>query len=115
MAKYLYLFRGGDEKMAEASPEETQEHMQKWEGWTQDLAQRGKLVDGLPLARPGKVVQKSGEVIHDGPFAEGTEVVGGYMIINADSFEEAVEISKECPIYENDGTTEVREIMNMDM
>ena len=101
--------------MAESSPEETQEHMQKWGVWMQDLAQRGKLVDGLPLARPGKVVQKSGEVMHDGPFAEGTEVVGGYMIINADSFEEAVEISKECPIYENDGTTEVREIMNMDM
>ena len=115
MAKYLYLFRGGDDRWTEASPEETQEHMQKWGAWMQGLAQQGKLVDGLPLARPGKVVEKSGEVIHDGPFAEGTEVVGGYMIINADSLEEAVQISKECPIYENNGSTEVREIMNMDM
>ena len=115
MAKYLYLFRGGDHKMAEASPEERQEHMQKWGVWMQGLAQKGKLVDGLPLAKPGKVVEKSGEVIHDGPFAEGTEVVGGYLIINAESLEEAVQISTECPIYENNGSTEVREIMNMDM
>lgn len=115
MAKYLYLFRGGDENMATASPEETQKHMQKWGAWMQGLAQNGKLVDGLPLSKPGKVVEKSGNVIHDGPFAEGTEVVGGYMIVNADSLEEAVNISKGCPIYENEGTTEVREIMNMDM
>ncbi|MDN5216674.1 YciI family protein [Fulvivirgaceae bacterium BMA12] len=115
MAKYLYLFRGGDENWANASPEETQAHMQKWGVWMQDLAQKGKLVDGLPLAKPGKVVEKSGEVIHDGPFAEGAEVVGGYLIINADSLDEAVQMSKECPIYEHNGSTEVREIMNMDM
>ena len=101
--------------MAEASPEEKQEHMQKWGVWMQELAQKGKLVDGLPLGKLGKVVEKSGEVIHDGPFAEGAEVVGGYLIVNANSFDEAVELSKECPIYENNGNTEVREIMNMDI
>lgn len=115
MAKFLYLFRGGDENMATASPEETQEHMQKWGVWMQGLAQQGKLIDGLPLTKSGKVVEKAGEVIHDGPFTEGTEIVGGYMLINADSFDEALEVSKGCPIYENGGTTEVREIMNMDM
>ena len=114
MAKYLYLFRGGEENMANASPEEHQEHMQKWGTWMQGLAAQGKLIDGLPLNSAGKVVEKSGELIHDGPFTEGTEIVGGYMLINADSLEEAVEISKGCPIYENQGTTEVREIMNMD-
>jgi len=42
-------------------------------------------------------------------------MVGGYMLINAESFEEALETSKGCPIYENGGSTEVREIMNMDI
>lgn len=115
MAKYLYLFRGGDGRMEHLSPEQTQEHMQKWGAWMQGLAQQGKLVDGLPLGRDGKVVQKAGATINDGPFAEGNEVVGGYLIVNADSLDEAVEISKGCPIYEHEGTTEVREIMSMDM
>lgn len=113
MAKYMFLFRGGDDRMAELSPEQSQAHMQKWGAWMQELAQEGKLLDGLPLKPEGKVVEKAGEVIHNGPFAEGVEVVGGYLMIKAESMDEAVEISKGCPIYEHDGTTEVREIMNM--
>lgn len=113
MSKFLYLFRGGDSQMATASAEETQAHMQKWGAWMQGLAQEGKLVDGLPLGRGGKVVEKAGEVIHDGPFAEGAEVVGGYLIVNAASMDEAVEISKGCPIFEAGGNTEVRELLSM--
>ena len=77
MAKYLYLFRGGEENMASASPEEHQEHMQKWGAWMQALAAQVKLIDGLPLNKAGKVVEKAGDVIHDGPFTEGTEVLFG--------------------------------------
>ncbi len=58
MAKYLYLFRGGEENMAALSPEETQEHMQKWGAWMQGLAENGKLIDGLPLNKSGKVVEQ---------------------------------------------------------
>ena len=115
MAKYLYLFRGGEENMAQASPEELQEHMQKWGAWMQGLAEQGKLIDGLPLNKSGKVVKQAGALIHDGPYTEGAEIVGAYMLIDAKSFDEALEISKQCPIYENDGSTEVREIMSMDL
>ncbi len=115
MAKYLYLFRGGDDNMAALSPEESQEHMQKWGAWMQGLAEKGKLVDGLPLNKSGKVVEQAGEIIHDGPYTEGAEMVGGYLIVNAETFDEALEISKGCPIYESGGSTEVREIMNMDV
>ena len=115
MAKYLYLFRGGEANMAELSPEETQEHMQKWGAWMQGLAENGKLIDGLPLNKSGKVVEKAGELIHDGPYTEVAEMVGGYMLINAESFEEALETSNGCPIYENGGSTEVREIMSMNI
>ena len=111
MAKYLYLFRGGDPE--DTSPEALQGTMQKWSAWMQGLAQKGHLSDGLPLRPEGHVVEKAGEVVHDGPFAEGSEVVGGYLLINAESLSEAVELSKGCPIYEDGGTTEVRECMDM--
>jgi hypothetical protein len=47
----------------------------------------------------------------DGPFAEGKEVVGGYLLIRSNDLDEAVEISKGCPGYEFDGSVEVREIL----
>ncbi|MEM9143323.1 MAG: YciI family protein [Bacteroidota bacterium] len=115
MSNFLYLFRGGDARRLEQSPEEMQEHMQKWGAWMGGLKEKGQLVDGLPLSSGGNVVHKSGEVITDGPFAEGAEVVGGYLIVSATDQEEAVEISKGCPIFEHEGNVEVREIMSMDM
>ncbi|WP_299533954.1 YciI family protein [Ulvibacterium sp.] len=115
MSNFLFLFRGGDRARMEQSPEAMQEHMQKWGAWMGGLKEKGQLVDGLPLSKEGNVVHKAGEVITDGPFAEGAEVVGGYLIVSADGQNEAVEISKGCPIFEHDGNVEVREIMSMDM
>ncbi len=113
MSKYLYLFRGGDARMAELSPEEMQEHMQKWGAWMQGLTEKGILVDGLPLTKEGKRLTGQDKMLIDGPYTEGAEVVGGYLLINANSLVEAVEIAKDCPIFENNGEVEVRETMNM--
>lgn len=112
MKQYLYLFRGGE---FPESPEKMQAHMEKWGQWMQGLGQDGTLVDGLPLDKTGKVVEKAGEIITDGPFAEGKEVVGGYLIVKSNNLDHAVEISKGCPIFEYKGTVEVREIMPMEM
>ena len=114
MTKYLYLFRGGDGRMSEMSPEEQQAHMGEWRTWMQGLAEKGQLIDGLPLHSAGKQVSSHGNVITDGPFAEGTEVVGGYLMVKAESLDEAVEMSKGCPILTGDeGHIEVREILDI--
>ena len=114
MKEYMYLFRGGDVARLQQSPEDMQAHMQKWGAWMQDLGQKGNFVAGLPLSGDGKVVQDAGAVITDGPYAEGKEVVGGYLIVKANDLDEAVEISKGCPIFEHHGNVEVREIQSMD-
>ncbi len=114
MTKFLYLFRGGDRMMAEMSPEEKQAHMEEWRVWMNGLAEKGQLIDGLPLNGAGKQVTNHGDVVTDGPFAEGAEIVGGYLMVNAESLDEAVELSKGCPMLQaEDGNIEVREIMNM--
>ncbi len=115
MSNFLYLFRGGDDEWSQKSPEQIQAHMQKWGAWMGGLKEKGQLVDGLPLNKEGKVVEKAGEIITDGPFAEGAEVVGGYLIVTAKDLNHAVEISKGCPIFDYEGNVEVREIMSMDM
>jgi len=100
--------------MENLSPEQMQAHMEKWKTWMGGLAEQGKLAGGLPLAKEGKQVINSGNTITDGPFAEGKEVVGGYLIINAEDIDSATEISKDCPLLESSNANiEVREILSM--
>jgi hypothetical protein len=114
MSDFLYLFRGGDAREAAASPERMQEHMGRWMQWMEELGKAGKMKGGLPLKNEGKTVKNRG-VVTDGPFAEGKEIVGGYLIVNAKDLDDATEISKDCPIFEYGGTVEVREIQSMEM
>ena len=115
MEKYLFIFRGGDNDRTSQSPEQLQAHMQKWGAWMQGLAQKGILVGGEPLEKEGKQVNGKKKIVTDGPFMESKETVGGYLIVNASSLEEATEISMGCPIFEHDGKLEVRQIGKIDM
>jgi len=99
--------------MAQLSPEEQQKHMQEWRDWMQGLAEEGQLIDGLPLHSNGKQVSNKGAVVTDGPFAEGAEMVGGYLMVKANSLDEATEMSKGCPMLQyEEGHIEVREILD---
>ena len=113
MKEFMYLFRGGDARRVQQSPEEMQEHMQKWGIWMENLGKSGHFVSGLPLNGDGKVVEKEGAIITDGPYTEGKEIVGGYLIVKARDLDHATELSRECPIFEHEGIVEVREIMPM--
>jgi len=53
--------------------------------------------------------------VTDGPFTEAKEIVGGYLIVSAGSLEEATTMSKGCPVLEEGGSVEVRQIHPMQM
>lgn len=112
MADFLYLFRGGDAAQ-KLSPEQMQQHMQKWGAWMKELGATGNFKAGEPLDRTGKVVRGAKKTVTDGPFAEAKDLVGGYLIVTAPNLDKAVELSKGCPIFEHDGIVEVRPIMKM--
>lgn len=114
MEKFLYLFRGGMNPNT-ASPEAMQASMQKWMQWMGKLQQDGTMQGGEPLQPGGKNVAGSKKVVTDGPFAEAKEMIGGYLLINANDINHAVEISKGCPIFDVDGSVEVRPIQKMEM
>jgi hypothetical protein len=56
-----------------------------------------------------------GDVVTNGPYVEIKELIGGYIMISADSLEEAAEISKGCPILSVGGSVEVRPVVPMQM
>ncbi|MFO0552358.1 MAG: YciI family protein [Polyangiaceae bacterium] len=110
MSEFLYVFRGGERAN---SPEEMQAGMQKWIAWMKELGQKGHFKGGEPLERGGAVVKGREKHVTDGPYAEAKDVVGGYLLVQARDLAEAVALSKGCPILEEDGTVEVRQIMQM--
>lgn len=111
MNEFMLLFRGGDARMADLTEDERNAHMAKWGAWMQGLAEQGKLVGGLPFEAEGKVVSNNG--VDDGPYREGSVSVGGYLHIKAGDLNEAVAISKGSPIFEHDGSVEVRGLASM--
>jgi hypothetical protein len=113
MSQFVYLYRGGE---AGRSPERIEQMMQKWMAWFKQLADEGHIKDrGQPLERIGKLVKGKQKAVTDGPFAEAKDIVGGYTLIEARDLEQAVELSKGCPIFENEGAVEVRPVMKLNM
>ena len=111
MSEYLFIYRGGQRPQ---SPQEAETVMQRWTTWLQDLGKKGHIKDqGQPLEPEGKVVKGRDKIVTDGPYAETKDLVGGYTLIEAKNLDQAAELSKGCPIFENGGLVEVRPIMQM--
>jgi hypothetical protein len=116
MNEFLLIFRR-DYKTADTqpSPEQLQKMMKEWQNWMGNIAAQNKLSNsGNRLSDEGKVV-KPGSLVTDGPYVEIKEAIGGYIIIRAESLEEAAEISKGCPILKVGGNVEIRTIIPMEM
>ncbi len=116
MGEYLLLFRSAEGEARRQSPDQWQEHMKEWAQWMGGLSKEGKFAGAQPLNTNGKVVTGKRKIVSDGPFMEGKEMVGGYLILKVNTYDEAVSIAKDCPILAfDDGSVEVREIQEMMM
>ena len=112
MASFMFIFRG--ENPAGDSPEQMQQHMQRWFTWFEGLTKSGVYKGaGAPLEPGGKVVRGPGKTVSDGPYAEAKDLVGGYAIIEARDLDAAAQIALGCPTYEKGGAVEVRAVRPM--
>ncbi|MBS1771904.1 MAG: hypothetical protein JST82_03530 [Bacteroidetes bacterium] len=115
MKEYLLIFRSNTAAYSNPNPEELAKSMEQWKNWIGGIAEQGKFNAGQPLTQDGKVM-RSNSNITDAPFAEGKEVVNGYLLIKAADYNEACKLSAGCPIFEDaGGSIEVREINMMVM
>ncbi|MGA5296862.1 YciI family protein [Streptomyces koyangensis] len=105
MAKYLLLkhYRGApasvnDVPMDRWKPEEITAHIGFMNDFAERLRESGEFVDAQALAPEGAWVQYGGEgrpPVTDGPFAETKELIAGWMVIDVDSYDRAVELAGE--------------------
>lgn len=105
MARYLLLkhYRGApaavnNVPMEQWTPEEVDAHVQYMRDFAARLEETGEFVGGEALARQGAWVRSDGEgrpPVTDGPFAETKDLIAGWMIIDVESWDRAVQLAGE--------------------
>ncbi|KQS71163.1 YciI family protein [Modestobacter sp. Leaf380] len=105
MPKYLLLkhYRGApaptnDVPMSEWTPEEVTAHIRYMEEFADRLRANGEFVDAQALSQEGTWVRSDGPgrpPVTDGPFAETKDLVAGWMAIDVDDHERALELAAE--------------------
>jgi hypothetical protein len=102
MAKFLYLYSGG--QIAE-TPEAQEEEMQAWTAWFGTF--------GDSVVDIGNPFGASSTVAAGGASDGGTSKLGGYSIINAESLADAAKKADGCPVLQSGGSVEVYEAVPM--
>jgi hypothetical protein len=103
--KYLFLQRSQPGKQQQPSPAQMQEMYAVFNAWKEKF--RENILDmGGKLKPGGKVVRTSGAT--DGPFIEAKEIVGGYMLVSAESIDQALEVAEGMGFMQ--GSIEIREV-----
>jgi hypothetical protein len=110
-ASYLLILRqpgtGGG-----PSPEKMREIMARFADWMDGLHAKDMVLGTNGLEATGRMLRGPiGEtVVTDGPYVEAKEVVGGYVLLQARSLEEATEAAKQCPGLDYGMGVEVRAV-----
>ncbi|SDT24188.1 YciI family protein [Actinoplanes derwentensis] len=123
MAKYLLLkhYRGGPEPLFDLpidkwAPEEITAHVQYMNDFAARLQENGEFVDAQALAPGGTFVRYDGEgqpPVTDGPFAETKDLIAGWMVIDVDTYERAVELAAELSAAPGAGGEPLREWLEL--
>jgi hypothetical protein len=114
MQEFLLVFRHEDGQKV-ALPEQ----MEIWMKQTRDriggIAAEGKFVGGNGVLFTGAKVVAHNNMVTDGPFGAVKETIGGYIIVKANTVEEAVAFAKGCPVLQGErNSVEVRKIAQRD-
>ena len=104
MAKFLFVYHGGNVAM---NPQERQEVMNAWGAWFGGLG--AAVIDGGNPVGKSYTVKADGSLVADG----GANPASGYSLIEASSIEDAHAKAKACPLLRVGGTIEVAQAMDM--
>ena len=106
----MLLYRS-DEWYNKLSHQELHSLMDQNKAWIEKLTAQGKAKPGRALERRGAIVSgKNGRFITDGPFAESKEAIGGYLVLDVETIEEAIAIAQSSPGLAYGGSIEVRPV-----
>ena len=97
MSQYLLLLHEPTDGFSDFSPQQMQAIIERYQAWSARLGESGKLIDGKKLKEDGRTLEKRDGMVVDGPFSESKEVVGGFFLVEAADYDEAVALCRDCP------------------
>ncbi|SDP10356.1 Uncharacterized conserved protein [Klenkia soli] len=123
MAKYLMLkhYRGAPAATVDVpfdrwTPAEFGAHVQYMRDFADRLRDSGEFVAEAALAPEGTWVRFDGEgrpPVTDGPFAETKDLIAGWMIIDVDSYDRALELAGELSAAPGEGGKPIGEWLEL--
>lgn len=114
MDEFILIFRHQDGGKL-VSPEQMQIWMKQTMEWIGGIAAQNKFVGGNGLLFEDAKVVSHDKVVTNGPFGEIKETLGGYIIVKAESADEAAQFAKGSPVLQGEGNTvEVRKLAKGD-
>lgn len=108
MPQFMLLIENGD--FESLSEQQQGEIITKYIAWVRAMRENNQFVAGDELKPGGKRLIANGNSVVDGPYAETKESIGGYMLIEAASLDQASDIAKGCPTYGHGGAVQVKEL-----
>jgi hypothetical protein len=112
MENYILIVRGVDPSMVLSSKEEVAGYMNQWTEWRTRLDEKGQLILSIQLDSAKVIYGKEREALNE-PLKNNGRSIGGYIIVRAESMDEAILISNDCPALDLDGNVEVRSFKNV--
>ena len=107
MPQFVVMLRDSGTFPSDISPEEIQAIIQKYGEWIQSMGGQGqKLRDG-----EGRIVLREADrvTVTDGPYTESKEILGGYFLVEADSYDDVVSRCRTSP-HLDFGSIEIRQV-----
>ena len=112
MPQFVLFMRENSEKYRQMSPEESKKIIEEHIAYAGKLRADGRFVGGDGLKSGGRILTMADGQVTENPYEDVQNVVGGYYMIEADNYEQAVEISKDCPALKAGDTLEIRQVMD---
>jgi hypothetical protein len=119
MTKYLLLkhYRGAPAAVNEVpmdqwTPDELSAHLQYMDDFATRLEGTGEFVDSQALSPDGAFVRSGGDglpPVTDGPFAETKDLIAGWMVIDVETWDRALELAGELSAAPGAGGKPIRE------
>ena len=112
MAKYMLMLGGADIDKRTGNTALAPKLYEQFAKWVGSVRESGRYVGSHKLKDQtgARLTVRGGQVV-EGPFMETKEAIGGVLILEAASLEEAVAVARECPaLFLQNGYVEVRVI-----
>jgi hypothetical protein len=105
MPKFMVILHNAPGLWKDLPPEQAQEKFAKYQSWMNDTIRTAdRYVSGEKLTEHGgkRLTRQKGRLeVTDGPYSEAKEVVGGYFLFRAASYDEAIELMRNSPFLDD--------------